>query len=132
LESSPWRTVAALSILLTASQVVVFTIALRAVPMDYMMAMHGGHMLMAVTPPVPVLPLALVLATSASALLVLFERRLHAIQELILDRLAILFGLAEQSPVPDPLAVLGPVSRRFGPNLFSRPPPAHFSFLSVA
>lgn len=108
---------------LTLIQWALFSFALHLVPMDYVMQMHGGHMLMAMTPPVPVLPLSLAVASLASLVLGRLETRLAALESAIAECLRALFGQVISSPPPVCPAVVRITALRFGPSLFSRPPP---------
>lgn len=120
-----WPRFAGAWLALAAAQTALFGLSLHVVPMDYVMQMHGGHMLMAAAPPIPVAPLSLVLAGIGAALLSLVAGRLAWVENAIAERLTALFAVDDfalrltDSPQCRILAAL------FGPALLSRPPPAN-------
>jgi hypothetical protein len=110
-------------LLLGAGQTLLFLLALHLMPMTYPMVMHGVHMQMAMTPPVPVVPLSFALATIGAFLLARFERQLAAVIAAIIARLQALFAPVISSRRPRPLLICRALQQLFGPALFSRPPP---------
>jgi hypothetical protein len=110
---------------LTVCELGLFGVAGKLVPMEYVMQMHGGSMLMSDSLPAPVLPLALVLALCGAGVLTLFDRRIRRVQQAIAERLRVFFAEPETDAllgaVPPPVPGL---STLFGPAVLSRPPPA--------
>lgn len=110
------------SLLLAFAQSLLFLLALHFVPMQYVMEMRGGRMLMAVTLPVPVLPLTLVIGAMFACLLEMLEGKVELLASAI-ERLRALFGEVRSSVRPVVIDGLRPVVAFLGPALFSRPPP---------
>ncbi len=111
-------------LLLGAAQLGIFLVIGHFMPMEYVMQMHGGHMLMGIAPPIPPIPLSFALALPVAYVLTMVERRLSAIAAAIAHRVRMLFARARSSPRPRLLARRVGLNFRFGPALFSRPPPA--------
>ncbi|HEV3313022.1 MAG TPA: hypothetical protein VG815_21130 [Chloroflexota bacterium] len=122
-----WRRLVSVWAALAAIQWALFAAAQHFVPMSYIMEMHGSHMVMGASPPMPAWPLALVLGAVGALILAKFERRLVAIVQAICERLRMLFAAAVSCRPPCPPAVLMAVPIRLGPILHSRPPPSFSS-----
>jgi len=109
---------------ISAIQWLVFTLAMHAMPMTYVMKMQGSWMVMAMSPPVPVLPLCLIVGLIGGVILGLCERRIRAIASLVAALMRVLFE-EPASTANLPASVERPsLTQILGPALFSRPPPA--------
>ena len=117
------RNLAIMWIVLGVAQLAMFALAQHLVPMEYVMQMASGHMVMAVVPPVPPVPLSFLIALLGTVVLAQFERRLHAIAGAIADRIRALFARARSSNKPLFSAERPALTSMLGPALFSRPPP---------
>lgn len=121
-------TLAAAWLVLGLAQLGIFIVAQHVAPMEYVMHMHGGQMLMGVALPVSPALLSFLIALPAALLVTRLEARLSGIAAAIAETIRTLFARARSSrrPVPAPARVA--LSARFGPTVFSRPPPAISSF----
>lgn len=122
-----WRRLASVWAALAAIQWALFAAAQHFVPMSYIMEMHGSHMVMGASPPMPAWALALVVGAAGALILAKFERRLVAIVQLIRERIRVLFAAAVSCRPPHTAGVLMAVPVRLGPVLYSRPPPSFSS-----
>ncbi len=115
----------ALFVTLLASQVALYALAERCLPMTVAMRMHSVPMDMAVQSTLPVLPVHLVVALLLALLVWRLEYRLVALQAVI-SALRRLLRRALQAPrrVHFPVVPLqAQLSRLCGPGALSRPPP---------
>jgi hypothetical protein len=117
------RSLAITWIVLGAVQLAMFAVAQHLVPMEYVMQMASGHMVMAIAPPVPPVPLSFLIALFGACVLARFERRLQAIAGAIADRILALFARARSSKKPLFSPERPALTSSLGPALFSRPPP---------
>lgn len=113
---------------LLPAQVALTALMERLCPMHVSMLMGGVHMMMPLSPALPLGPLHLVVATALALLLWRVERRLIVLRARIAHRLCLLTGMRADSMCPPAPRGAVPLSTRHDPALFARPPPRSYQY----
>jgi hypothetical protein len=109
---------------LTIAQWLIFSAVMYAMPMTYVMRMHGAPMTMAMVPAIPGIPVCVIAGIVGGLIVALLERRIRVIATLVAALIQVMLARSPLAPIRCPESFTGlPLSRLIGPAIFSRPPP---------